>query len=244
MELIPTGIKGLDKLIGGGLPKGRCILLCGGPGSGKTIFSVEFLVRGALDHGEPGVFISLDESAEDLRYEMGNFGWDIGKLEEEGLLEIIDASPIRYVPIETKIKEIQIGRKEFSIETLIKTAREIVHGLKARRIAIDPLTALSIQFPDKAKRRYAVMRLFQELSRTGCTSIVTSELKRSQLERELQVEEYISHGVIILHTIVDRGNVIRAIQIEKMRGVKIDKNLHPYRISSDGIEVFPDEKIY
>lgn len=244
MKLIPTGIKGFDELTGGGLPRGRCVLLVGGPGSGKTIFSMQFLVDGAVKKGEPGVFVTLDESAEHLREEMMGFGWDVVKLEKAGLMSIVDASPIRYVPPEVRIRLVQIGGKGFSIEGLIKLAGKEADRIGARRIAVDPLNALSIHFADPVGRRESVMKLYQELAKMGHTSLITSELKTGQLERELGIEEYTCHGVIILHTVIDKGSVIRAIQVEKMRGVSIDNNLHPYKISGKGIEVFPKEKIF
>jgi circadian clock protein KaiC len=95
---MPTGIKGLDEMLAGGLPWGRCVLVCGGPGSGKTIFGVQFLYNGAIEYGETGLYVSLDESPTHLREDLSGFGWDIGQLEKKGELVVIDASPIRVIP--------------------------------------------------------------------------------------------------------------------------------------------------
>src|SRR5213594_931285 len=107
----PTGIPGLDKLLNGGLPKGRIILLTGGPGTGKTILSSQFLVNGILDYDENGVYVSLDENKQHVFEEMVDFGWDLPELEHQKRLIFLEASPIRYLPAEIKVGRLTVGRR-------------------------------------------------------------------------------------------------------------------------------------
>src|SRR5713226_10561952 len=134
----PTGIPGLDKLLSGGLPKGRTILLSGGPGTGKTILSSQFLVNGILDYEEPGIYISLDESKQHVLEEMLDFGWDLEELENSKKLVFLEASPMRYLPAEIKVGKLTVGRKEFSMATLIEMIRTSVKEIGAKRIVVDP----------------------------------------------------------------------------------------------------------
>ena len=109
MRRVVTGIDGLDKMLGGGLPSERSFLVCGGPGSGKTVMAMQFLYYGAVECCEPGLYVSLDESKDNLREEMAGFGWDIDKLEKSGQFLFVDACPIRKVPGEVKLGGLSIG---------------------------------------------------------------------------------------------------------------------------------------
>ncbi|HEY4657097.1 MAG TPA: ATPase domain-containing protein, partial [Candidatus Bathyarchaeia archaeon] len=136
----PTGIPGLDKLLTGGLPRGRIILLSGGPGTGKTILSSQFLLNGILDYEENGVYVSLDENKQHVYEEMLDFGWDFADLEDNKKLAFLEASPIRYLPAEIKVGKLMVGRKEFSMATLIDMIKTSVKEIGARRIVVDPVT--------------------------------------------------------------------------------------------------------
>ena len=242
MEKISTGIKGLDELLKGGFPKGRCILVVGGPGSGKTIFAMQFLKAGA-EAGERGLYVTLDESPEQVKMNMASLGWDIDKLESEGKLFLLDATPFRRPKkIEESTSFIQ---EEFmpklTLKGLIVTIQKMVKEEDIQRIAVDPIT---LRYEKPYKKRRAFLAFFDALTNAGCTSIVTSELKTSMLERSFQIEEFLSQGVILLHSVIYEGNVIRAIQIEKMRGVDHDPQIRPYKITSNGIEVFPRDIVF
>ncbi|MFQ5710187.1 MAG: RAD55 family ATPase [Candidatus Geothermarchaeales archaeon] len=244
MERVPTGISGLDELIEGGLPKGRCTLVCGGPGSGKTIFSTQFLVEGARKYDEPGVFVTFDEDPVHIRENMLRFGWNLEDLEKQGKLSLIDFSPVIYLsPQEFKKTVYGVEMPEFSIESATEMIKTQVDGLKAERVVVDPITSLIIQVPEVSKRRRNIAHLFKALLETGCTCIVTSESRAALLEREPQVEEYLAQGVILLQTIRKGDQLVKAIQIEKMRGVAHDTQPHPYYITNEGIKVFPKEKV-
>ena len=258
MKRVPTGIAGLDKMLNGGLPAGRCILLCGGPGSGKTILSWQFLYYGAVLSGEPGVYVSLDEDINQLKEEIASFGcsvevsnnkrkteglgWNIEKLEKLKKIAVVDASPIRLLPGKIKIGNIRIGKRDFSLASLMDIVEKKVKGINAKRVVIDPITALTLQYHDNVERRTAVLDLFEALTRLGTTNLITTELRRVGLEREISTEEFLAHGVIILHTFTSNREIVRGIQIEKMRGIAHDTQIRPYAITQNGIEVFSQEE--
>jgi KaiC/GvpD/RAD55 family RecA-like ATPase len=234
----------LDEILGGGIPQGRVVLLVGGPGVGKTILATQFLVKGAKNYGENSAFVSLDESKQHHYAEMEKFGWDLSKLEQERKFAFVDASPIRTIPGEVKIGKMTIGRREFSLLSLIEGIRAAVKGIDARRIAIDPIASLVIQYPDVVPRRNAVLDLVEALVEIGATCMLTTELRAPGLERPVQLEEYLAHGVIVLQAVQAGRSIIRSLQVEKMRETAIDMQPRPYKITSAGIEVFPKESIY
>jgi KaiC/GvpD/RAD55 family RecA-like ATPase len=243
MKKVPTGVEGLDNMLGGGLPFGRCTLICGGPGSGKTTFAVQFLYNGAKKYGETGLYVSLGESPVHLRENMASFGLDIEGLEKEGKFMIIDASPIRTLPGEVKIGDLNIGKRDFSMLSLIEGIRNRAEEKQVKRIVVDPITTLMLQYPDVVERQNAVLDLMETITDLDITSLMTTELRATSLKRQVQAEEFLSHGVLIFHRFTEDGRIIRAIQVEKMRGIAHDYELRPYKIQKNGIEIFPKEKI-
>ena len=240
---IPTGIPGLDKLLTGGLPKNRTILLSGGPGTGKTILSSQFLVNGILDYEEPGIYVSLDENKQHVFEEMLDFGWDFRELESNKKLIFLEASPIRYLPAEIKVGKLTVGRKEFSMATLIEMIKTSVKEIGAKRIVVDPVTTLVFQYDGMVAQRNALVELMEALADTGATCLITTELRRPGFERNLDYEEYLAHGVILLQQLQVGKSLLRVIQIEKMRKTSVDNQPRPYRITDTGIEVFPRESV-
>lgn len=243
MILVPTGVKGLDEMLGGGLPSGRCVLVCGGPGTGKTIFGVQFLYYGATKFGEPGLYISLDENPSHLMENMAAFDWNLEKLQRDNKLRIIDASPIRTLPGKVKIGKLNIGKRDFSMLTLMEVIKANAEEIRAKRIVIDPISMLIVQYPDPSERRNAVLDLMEALVNLNATSLIISELRALTLEREPQVEEFAAHGVIIFHVFTKNGRITKAVQVEKMRGISHDHELRPFKILSNGIEVFARERV-
>lgn len=239
----PTGVKGLDDMLGGGLPSSRCILVCGGPGSGKTILCIQFLYNGAIKYNETGLYVSLCEKPIHLKEDMSGFGWDIERLEKDGKLVIVDASPIRTLPGSVKIGKLNIGKRDFSMLSLIEIIKSRVQEIGAKRIVIDSISSLILQYPDDSERQFAILDLFEAVTDLGGTCLITTELRATALEREVQAEEFLSSGVIVFHTFNEGGRLIRAIQIEKMRGISHDHQLRPYKIRKNGIEVFSKENV-
>ncbi|MGI0090215.1 MAG: RAD55 family ATPase [Nitrososphaerales archaeon] len=251
-ETVPSGIAGLDDLLGGGYPRGRVILITGGPGSGKTLMTMQFLIDGVERFDERGVFVSLEESKYHLLSEMRNFGWDLEKYEKKSQIAIVDASPLRQIsrddgpePSPETGRDIHIRGPEFSIQALSTVIRSYVRVTRATRIVIDPITSLSLQFAENQQRRTAIIDLLDSLVSMGTTSLVTNEIGthfgNTLTDREIPAEEYLCHGVLVLHNshVAGRG-IISALEIEKMRECKHDRQLHPYSITEKGITVYAE----
>jgi len=238
----------LDEILNGGLPKGRTILVVGSPGSGKTTFVMQFLASGAKA-GEPGLYVSLYEKPERVKTDLYSFGWDLDGLEQNGKLTFIDATQLRRPAHhigQGSAEEGAVGLTipELTLGSLVRTIKRVSAEEATQRVVVDPITSLMLRYPEERKRRRALLMFFDALESTGCSCIVTSELRTSMLERRFQLEEYLSHGVVLLHTMVHDGNVIRAVQVEKMRGISHDAQLRPYQIGNSGIEVFPKDRVF
>jgi KaiC/GvpD/RAD55 family RecA-like ATPase len=253
-EHVPSGIPGLDELLGGGYPRGRVILITGGPGSGKTLMAMQFLLDGVNRFDERGVFVSLEESKYHLITEMSNFGWDLEKYEQKNQIAIVDASPLRQISKEgdqkTELnlesdKNVRIRGPEFSIQALSTVIRNYMRVTRATRIVVDPISSLSLQFMDNYQRRSAMIDLLDSLVGMGTTSLVTAEMGNQfglgLTQREIPSEEYLCHGVIVLHNshVSGRG-IVSTIEIEKMRECKHDRQLHPYSITENGVTVYSE----
>jgi KaiC/GvpD/RAD55 family RecA-like ATPase len=249
MDRVATGIRGLDEVLRGGFPKSRTILVVGSPGSGKTTFAAQFLVGGAKS-GEPGLYVSLDEKPERVKVNLSSFGWNLDALEESGKITFIDATPLKrpgqrmVEPSAGSENPVALALPELTLPSLARTVRRVAAEEGTQRIVVDPITSLMLRYPEEVKRRRALLFFFDALESTGCSCIVTSELRTSELARRFQVEEYLSQGVVLLHTMVHEGNVVRGIQVEKMRGISHDDQLRPYQIAQTGIEVYPKDKVF
>lgn len=247
-EIVHSGVDGLDELISGGFPKGRIILVLGGPGTGKTIFAAQFLYKGIAEYGEPGIFVSLDESKNHFYAEMLKFGWDFKKAEKEGKFAFLDATRLSRVAIlkEKMMKEetSSLRGKQLQIDKLIEDLQTKIEQAGAKRVSIDTLASLFYRFLDPVERRTASVDLIESLSDLGTTTIVTTELSYLGLERNLMEEEFLVHGVIMMQTLFSGGATTRALQIEKMRGASVNPNLVPYTIEKNGVEVFPAMSVF
>jgi len=245
---VATGIDGLDELVGGGFPEGRVILIIGGPGTGKTIMCGQFLYKGIYENKENGVFLSLDESKDHFYSEMQKFGWDFRKAEEERKFAYIDATRIsRVAMLKEKLYKEEtrsLRGKQLSIDRLIEDLQARIRQVNAKRIVVDTLAALTFRFPDPIERRTAVVDLIESLADLRVTSLVTTELGHLSLERNALEEEFLVHGVIMMQTLFSGGTTTRAIQVEKMREVKVNPSLVPYSIDQNGIEIFPNMPLF
>jgi len=240
-DKIPSGIPELDSLIQGGFPRGSNILVYGGPGSGKTTFCVQYLYRGAVDYGEPGVLVTLNEAPEEIQKNMAGFNWDLEDLEKKRLLSILD---VRAVTV-TQSGYISLVQDMFKGDTipftqLAKQIADKVRELKARRVVIDSITALTFQSNQpEVIIRYGVLGLFQLLSKLNCTSLIVSETRYGQKLQEqfiAPLELFLASGIINLYCDIELETV-RAIQVQKMRGVEHDSLIHPFKITKNGIEI-------
>lgn len=244
---VTTGITGLDEMLNGGFPEGRVILIVGGPGTGKTVLASQFLHMGINDYNENGVFVSVDESKAHYYEEMQNFGWDFKKAEEEKKFVFVDAT---RMPRSELQKEKIFGEpstlraKQLPINRLVEKIEDNIQQIGAKRVVLDTLGTLFHRFPDSVERRIAIVDLVESLSELGTTTLVTTELGRLGVNRELSVEEYMAHGVIVMQTMFSEGTMSRALQVEKMRGTKINPNCVPYTIDKNGVQIFPDVPLF
>lgn len=229
IDKTPTGIKGLDEITGGGLPKGRSTLICGGAGAGKTIFGMEFLVRGALDYNEPGLCVVFEESADELIRNFSSFGYELDRLcAREKLM-------IDHVFIE-RSQIIESG--EYDLEGLFVRLGHAIESIGAKRVVLDTLEALFSGFPDKFTLRAELRRLFLWLKERGLTVIVTGERGEKSLTRH-GLEEYVADCVIALdHRLFEQIST-RRLRILKYRGSSHGTNEYPFLIGEDGVSVLP-----
>ena len=225
----PTGIQGLDEITGGGLPRGRPTLVCGGAGCGKTLLAAEFLVRGAVQFGEPGVFMAFEETEKELKANVASLGFDL-----EGLVRRKKIA-LDYVHIERS--EIQESG-EYDLEGLFVRLNHAIDSIGAKRVVLDTLEALFAGIPNEAILRAELRRLFRWLKDKGVTAVITAERGRDQLTRH-GLEEYVSDCVIVLDHRVNNQIATRHLRVVKYRGALHGTNEFPFLIGDEGVSVLP-----
>ncbi len=225
----PTGINGLDEITHGGLPKGRPTLVCGGAGSGKTLMGMEFLVRGALEFNEPGVFMAFEETAEELAKNVVSLGFDVTKLTASKRL-MIDHVRVERSEIE------ETG--EYDLEGLFIRLGHAIDQIKAKRVVLDTIENLFSGLPNVLILRAELRRLFRWLKDKGMTTIVTAEQGTGTLTRQ-GLEEYVSDCVIFLDHRVTNQISTRRLRIVKYRGSTHGTNEFPFLIDETGLNVLP-----
>ena len=229
LKKTPSGIGGFDEITGGGLPQGRPTLICGGPGSGKTLFGMEFLVRGARDYGEPGVFMSFEERDSDLKENFSSLGFDIEGLVAGGQLAL------DYVHIEQS-EILETG--EFDLEGLFVRLGYAIDSVGAKRVVLDTIESLFSGFLNEGILRAEIRRLFRWLKDKGVTAVITCEQGKGALTRH-GLEEYVSDCVIFLDHRMIQQIATRRLRIIKYRGTSHDTNEFPFLIDEGGIYVLP-----
>src|SRR3990172_626969 len=217
MTVVKTGIEGLDSLFAdGGFPKGNSILLIGGPGTGKTIFGMQYLYKGATEYGENGIFVSLLEHPEKIRKYTLKFKWDVEALGEQGKLILIDAITQRVKKTDL---ETSLVKKGLDMTHLLNILQQTVKKTGAKRVEIDAISALSLRVGDVFDVRTEMLRLSLGLAELGVTTIVISEALHTGIgTTDFPVEAFLFDGIISMH--LDSEAQKRKLAIRKMRGAK------------------------
>jgi circadian clock protein KaiC len=231
IKKIRTMIEGFDDISHGGLPLGRTTLVSGTSGTGKTLIAVQFLYNGINYFDEPGIFITFEESPQDIITNAHSFGWDLQELIDEGKLFILDASP------DPEGQEV-VGN--FDLSALIERIQYAIRKYKAKRVSIDSVTAVFQQYEAASVVRREIFRLVARLKQIGVTTVMTTERieEYGQVAR-FGVEEFVSDNVAVVRNVLEGERRRRTIEILKLRGTTHMKGEYPFTITQEGINIFP-----
>lgn len=229
-KLIPTGIPGLDKMLGGGYEKGAVVVVTGGPGTGKTTMGLQFLYNGATEYDEGGMYITFEEQKETILRHVGKFGWNFASLEKNKKLVFIEYPP----------HEVDRFLSEGGI------IEDMIHEYKIKRIVIDSMTTFLALYDSDYRRRQAFLKMMETLRKWGCTAVLTCEGDVSP-DGEIRTHfgiEFLSDGLIAMHSI-HKGEVVEiAMEVVKMRGIAYEHRLVPVRFTASGIAAYPAQHVF
>src|SRR5262245_20614828 len=224
-----TGISGFDEITFGGLPRGRPTLVCGSAGSGKTLFGMEFLIRGAVDMGENGVLIAFEETPEELACNVASLGFDLDALVGSGKIAV------DFIKIDRNEVE-ETG--EYDLEALFLRIGHAIDTVKAKRVFIDTIETLFSALKSEFLLRAELRRLFRWLKERGVTAIITGERGDGSLTR-YGLEEYVSDCVVLLDNRIVQQTAVRRLRVVKYRGSRHGTSEYPFLIGEGGFSVVP-----
>jgi circadian clock protein KaiC len=231
VQKLPTGIEGFDDVCQGGLPIGRSTLISGTSGTGKTVFSLHFLHNGIKQFDEPGIFVTFEESPLDILRNSASFGWNLQEMVEQDKLFILDASPD---------PDGQDVAGSFDLSGLIERINYAIRKYKAKRVAIDSITAVFQQYDAVFVVRREIFRLIARLKEIGVTTVMTTErIDEYGPIARYGVEEFVSDNVVILRTVREGERRRRTLEILKLRGTTHMKGEFPFTMGTHGISIFP-----
>lgn len=248
MDRVKTGIKGLDELVSGGVPKGLSVLVSGSCGTGKTILSLQYLYHGAKDYGEPGVYVTFEESREKILAQANAFGWDFEALEGKGLLKLdfVENDDLREIlgAIKKNVKALNAKRLVIdSLTTMVEHAVVYRSSISKEMIKYAQETwRVRYNSEGSSITRKDVYFIVSEINKLGTTALLISEVgeKSDYLSRDT-ISEFATDGVIVLQNSVVGGQSERLLSVRKMRGTGINMDLSVVRFTKDGIDIVGDE---
>ncbi len=238
VDRVKTGIPGMDEILNGGIPRRNVVLLSGGPGTGKSIFSYQYLWNG-LRQGEPGVFVALEEHPVQVRINMSQFGWDVREYERQGMFAVVDAFTSGIG--EAAKKERYVVTDPEDVGLLVDALKEAIRDVGAKRVAIDSVSTLYLAKPALARR--TVMLLKRVLSGLGTTSILVSQVSVTERGFGGPGVEHAADGIIRLDLDEVNGELVRSLIVWKMRGTSHSMRRHPFEITDRGIIVYHDRVV-
>jgi len=228
MQKCPTGIKGFDQITEGGLPKNRTTLICGGAGAGKTLWGIDFLINGAINYNEPGIFMSFEETEDELYNDVASLNLDLqGLVSQKKIL-------LEYVLLDHR----DIQESDFNLEGLLIRLEHAIDSIGAKRVVLDSIESLFAGLTDAGILRLEIKRLFRWLKEKQVTAIIIGEPGQGSYTRH-GLEEYISDCIIFLDNRVNEQISIRRIRVIKYRGSNHGPNEYPFIIDKDGLSVIP-----
>jgi KaiC/GvpD/RAD55 family RecA-like ATPase len=240
---IKTGIAGLDEMLEGGLPRNFVHTVVGPPGAGKTIMGGQFLYRGATQYAENGVYVSLEEPPHSFANNMMRFNWNIFDLESQGKIVLVDASPQQEEPGgELKIRGGVLGTEKFDLDGLVGVIANARKRVAAKRAVIDSLISIAGAYRYEAEFRFKLLQFYRALSELELTTLVLTESPTQTVET-FGPETFLAQGTFLLHNWRQGDVVTQALEIQKMRGVRVHKRILAYRVSPEGFEVRPQEAL-
>jgi KaiC/GvpD/RAD55 family RecA-like ATPase len=233
MELkkIKTGVDGLDQMLNGGLIEGRSYIVSGGPGAGKTILSMHFLMEGAKN-GEEGLFLALEESATELKENMSIFGWDLRRI------KLIDTAQELSGKWAIRVDSVIAG-PELTLANILSILKEYITKYNIKRVVLDSLTSYKVMQKTTVDYRRSLLTIMKFLSTAGCTSLLTIETG----DKESVMEDFLASGVIELGFVERSGEWLNSVRVAKMRGMDMDRHIRPLRITDKGMVVFANETL-
>lgn len=239
---IKTGIPGLDEILESGLPRNYAYSVVGAPGSGKTVMGAQFLYRGATQYGDNGIYVSLEEPTHSIANTMLRFNWNLFDLESQGKLVLVDASPHQDQPnAELKIRGGSVGTEKFDLDGLLGAVAHARKNVAAKRCVIDSLMSISTAYTQQAGFRFRLLHFLRALSELELTTLILTE-SQTPIIHEFGIDTILTNGTFFLHSTTEKDVVNQVMEIPKMRGVKVQRRLMPYKITQNGIEVKPEEQ--
>lgn len=225
---VSTGIPGLDELVGGGLPEGSTTVISGPPGIGKSSLTMQFLYNGVKGaEGQAGVYLTIEDTVEDIEEYAQGFGWNIKDLEEKGKMRVIGREVFERTDVDLGV--------DFGI------MRDIMKDIGAKRVVLDSITLFNYLFKDDTSRRLHMLRFLELMKKDKCTVLMTAELPESFAHMKFKQEHFLADGLLVLFWSRYKANTERCIWVVKVRGSKISSDIRPFKITAEGVVVYPRE---